>query len=230
MGTFCVLVNLLTVHRGQAQVVFNPPRGDAPRETRGGASRSNDACLQSQSETRLNFTSLLPSSNYGLTLAEHPTLWVYVPPSSAQEMLLNLTDTTGQVYYQSRFLVPPEGGIFGLSVPDEIPAMEIGQLYHWGVAVLCSGQLRPDSPFIEGWIRRTTLSTELNDQLGIVSPLERAMIYGEQGLWYDTLSTLVELRQQRATDSLSIVDSSWENLLHSANLSGFAAEPVRLLP
>lgn len=209
-------------------VTFTPPGGDAPYQTRGGASRGDVACTQNTSDTEQKFTPLTPTSSYGLTFSEHPVFFAYIPPTSAQAAFFSLTDEQGEVYYQTTMPIPTTGGLVEVAIPDTSPPLEVGKSYQWGMAILCSGRLRPDSPFISSWVKRTELSVDLANRLNAASPLEQAALYGGHGIWYDTLAKLVELRTEQPTDPT--LSANWDRLLHSVGLDAVAATPVFVQP
>ncbi len=190
-------------------VTFNPPRGGAPQQTRGGASRG---------DTEPQLIALTPHSASGLTLKAYPTFFVYIPPTAAQKAFFSLRDEAGQVTYQTTLSIADlpiaSGGILRVDLPDNAPALQVGKSYQWGIALLTSGKLRPDSPFITSWIQRRQPSTIIADA---EPSLENAALYGSSGIWYDALSTLADLRQQQPNDvELTTI---WQNLLNSAELN-----------
>jgi hypothetical protein len=206
-------------------VMFNPPGGDAPRETRGGASRNGNSCFAngfSSDAAGNHLVGLIPESNYGLTLAERPVFFAYVPPATAETMMFTLSDEQGNVHYQTEMSIPDHGGVLQVPMPQAIAPLEMDTTYQWGFAVLCSGQLRPDSPFVTGWIQRIAPESDLAGTGE--SSLELAARYGESGIWYDALMTLAELRQNNPTDP-QLMDI-WAGFLNSANLGSIATAPL----
>lgn len=209
-------------------VTFNPPGGGAPHETRGGASRGDVACTENTSSVARQFMPLTPTSSYGLTSSGHPVLFAYVPPTSAPAAFFSLSDEHGEVYYQTTISIPKDGGLVQVAIPDTLPPLEVGKPYQWGMAILCSGRLRPDSPFISSWIERTELGPDVTNQLSKASPLEQAALYGTQGIWYDTIATLVSLRESQPNDPAIL--ANWERLLQSVGLDAVASAPVSTQP
>lgn len=78
------------------QVLFKPPPDDKkPDSTTGAGSRRDWQCPQdSTSHTTTDTLSnnpslmaLVPTTNYGLTLAERQTFWVYLPKTSAKQVV-----------------------------------------------------------------------------------------------------------------------------------------------
>jgi hypothetical protein len=105
-----------------------------------------------------------------------------------------------------------------------VSPLEFETFYQWGVAILCSGQLEPDSPFVSSWVKRVKPDSTWDDQMNATASVEQAILYGEQGIWYDTLDTLFQLSQQ-SPDSSTITDA-WATLLNTAGLEEIAAEPI----
>jgi hypothetical protein len=213
-----------------AQVTFEPPRGDAPRDTRGGASRG-DTCstLTAAEASTANapqvFTLLSPTNAQGLTLAEHPQFFIYVPTTDAPSLFFTLKDAEGTVQYQATLPLQKYDGVIQVSLPDSAPKLEAGKSYQWGAALLCSGRLRPDSPFVSGWVKRVESTPALAQQLtATMAPLERAAVYGANGLWYDMLSTLAQLRQEQPENAA--LASNWEQVLGAGGLEAIATKPV----
>lgn len=202
------------------QVTFVPPNGDAPRETRGGAARDG-SCLLSDAMEGPSLTALIPHSNYGLTTQSHPVFLVYMPSVPTGSVFFNLRDEQGQSVYET-FLPIEEAGIVAVEMPKDAPPLEQGKNYEWGVAVPCSARLRPDSPFVSGWIQRT------NDGNGEVMAVEEpsqilasAHQYGQDGIWYDMLALLSDLKED--VPESAVVERSWQNILDLASLSGLSS-------
>lgn len=202
------------------QVTFVPPNGDAPRETRGGAARDG-SCLLPDAMEGPSLTALIPHSNYGLTTRSHPIFLVYMPSVPTGSVFFNLRDEQGQSVYET-FLPIEDAGIVTVEMPKDAPPLEIGKTYEWGVAVPCSARLRPDSPFVSGWIQRTD---DTFDEVGALTEpsqlLENAHQYGQNGVWYDMLALLSELKED-VPDS-TVVERSWQNILDLARLSSLSS-------
>ena len=216
---------LIMNESAMAGLAFNPPGGGAPQGTRGGASRG-DMCIQNPTlPSPQQFMVLTPTdSNYGLTLKERPQFFAYVPSTSARQAFFSLRDENGGVIYQTRFAIARSGGIIQLSLPQSVPALEVGKSYQWGIAILCSDKLRADSPFVSAWIKRTQPTEKLVEQLKQPPSLEQAKLYGTSGIWYDTLTVLAELKLKQANNA-SLADA-WKDLLGTVGLGEVASEPM----
>jgi Domain of Unknown Function (DUF928) len=200
------------------QVRFNPPGGGAPKETKGGASRGNVACAPYSNRDAPQIVLLTPrGSNFGLTTQERPTFLAYIPPSSAKQAFFSLKDVNGKSHYQQRLSVPQQSGILPITLPASVTPLLLNQSYEWGVVLLCGGKLRADSPFASGWIQRIQLAPKITNNLAKQSKLEQAATYGENGIWYDMLSNLATLKQQKPQDKT--VTQTWNQVLDSVGLT-----------
>ena len=166
----------------------------------------------------------MPTSNHGLTTVERPTFLDYVPQTSAQKAFFSLKDKDENYYYQTTLPIPETPGIVSFKLPADAPALEIGKSYQWSFVTICGERLAVDDPRVEGHIQRIELNTQLSSQLKNLSPLERAALYGSDGIWYETVATLAQLRQSQPND-LTLA-ATWENLLKSVGLEAIATKPL----
>lgn len=181
----------------------------APPATAGGASRG--FCLQGEQPLK----ALVPKQSVALTIADRPSFFFLLPPSSAtQAEFLLLGDEDTQVVYQTTFKLPASPGIVQFELPADAPALEIGKRYHWYVTLACDPILGASgNPSAEAWVERIPESVRLTKALEKVEPLRRADLYAEAGLWHETLSTLVELRRQQPHHAKLLSD--WKALMTS---------------
>ena len=214
-------------------VTFDPPKDGKPNETEGGASRGGGLCPQDSKVLGQSVTLLLPTSHYGLTVAQKPTFFIYVPQTSAQKAIFILKDKSEDYYYQKSIPIPATAGVISFNLPTDAPAIELGKRYQWSFVLLCGEVLKPDSFGVNGWIERMELNSNLSSQLNNLSPLERAAWYGRNGIWYDTLTSLAQLRQEtssrlaaRPHSSDATLAANWEELLRSVGLGAIATEPL----
>lgn len=160
-------------------------------------------------------------SVWGQTVLESPTLWFYVPYTSKQPLLFVLEteqgNTTYKTYLNTTQLQP---GVVKVALPSTVK-LDLGKLYHWFFVVDCD----PNSySYVEGWIQRVALNPALNSQLKVASPQRRVALYAANGIWYDALTTLAQLRSTNLEDSQ--LHSEWVYLLKSVGLSSVASEPI----
>lgn len=209
-----------------APVVFTPPAGGAPRETKGGASRGDVLCAPSSTDRLPEKLVLLTpaQSDRVLTTLERPTFLVYVPPTSAQKAFFSLKNAKGQTHYRAFLSVPQQGGILQVTLPSEAPPLALDQSYEWGVALMCGNKLRPDSPSVSSRVQRTQLPSAIAATLSAQSPLQQAGIYGANGVWYDMIATIATLKKEQPQNQT--LRETWNQLLSSAGLETIASAPV----
>jgi len=216
-------LSIWTMPSSAARVVFKPPGDRAPKTSAGGASRNDSTCgIASNKPPGENVTPLLPESDIGLTLAEHPTIFIYVPETSAKTVFFSVQDANSNNIYQDYLKLPQKAGIVQVKLPISSPGLKADQKYKWSLAMICTPSLEPDSPFVSGWINRVSFANTLNNTQNLT--LDSVIKLAASGLWYDTLSTLAELR--RAQPNNQILTTSWQDLLNSVGLNAIADEPV----
>ncbi len=224
---------------GGGSNVFPAPNEVAPGSRTGEASRARGGCPR----VTTPLTALMPvtkgtsggqsasttqttsESVYGLTVAERPTFWFYVPYplTSSRPVEFVLQDEDGNDIYQTQFTesgtVP---GVVGLQLPPTVDPLEVGKRYRWYFLIYCN----PEEPtFVEGWVERVALNPTLKTQLDqATTPQQKADLYAQAGIWYEAVTTLAELRRQKPNDQA--VNAQWIELLQSVDLEAIATEPV----
>jgi len=199
---------------------FKVPNRGAPPTTAGGASRGS--CLP-QSKLLM---SVMPKQQIGLTLAERPSFFFYVPQSPAQtaEFVMLSGDDT-EVVYQTTFNLPSKPGVARFDLPVSAPALQAGKSYHWYMTVLCDTAVGPSgNPSIEGWVERTTPERSLAKALKQAKPGDLPALYAEAGIWHETLASLADLRLRTPANTKLVTD--WKQLLTSVGLGSVASEPL----
>jgi len=209
----------------QVSLDFKVPKRGAPRSTAGGASRGSCA-LASRLPGKPPLTSLMPSTRLGLTFAERPSFFAYVPQSPAKTAgLLLLNDDDTEVVYEATFAMPSTEGIVRFDLPEAAPALQVGKQYHWYITTLCDATSGlSGSPSVEGWIERSTPTPALTQALQKTLPGDRPALYAEAGIWHETLATLADLRRQNPQNAKFLTD--WRDVLHSVGLDAVAAAPL----
>ena len=200
-------------------VTFEPPKGDKPQQTTGGASRGEQCPLNAR-DLELPITPLLPSASKALTVKSHPTLMVYLPETSATTALFSVRDEAEDYDYQTVLPISDRAGIVSLTLPDNAPALNVDREYQWSLILMCDGKLRPDSPVAQGYVTRVKEDGNLTQKLSQNNSLEEAIVYGKAGLWYDTVASLAELKIAQPENNT--IAYNWENLLQQVGLEKVA--------
>ncbi|MGB3510076.1 MAG: DUF928 domain-containing protein [Microcoleaceae cyanobacterium] len=195
-----------------AQTYIPPDRG-APKSTTTGGTRGVKCLLSPKQILPL----LIPGNSIGLTLSEYPTFFVYIPPyKEAQTGEFFITDTNNNDIYNNVFQLPETSGIIKIKLPEQkAPPLAVGKKYIWGVQIICSNE---NYVFNTGFIERIEPNISLINKLKNARPLTLPTVYASEGIWYDALESLVELRRLNLENSQLIND--WQELFNSAKSQG----------
>jgi Domain of Unknown Function (DUF928) len=156
---------------------------------------------------------------WGLTAMERPTFWFYMPysPSEIVDISFTLQDesnpTATQILYQN-LAVTPTLGLMSVTLPNSIAQLTPNTPYRWFLKVNRPCGLK----YVQGWVQRQQLTTNLRDRLPQLPPQQRATLYAENGLFYDAVTTLATLKTTQAQDRS--IHQDWQNLLDSIDLQG----------
>ena len=168
---------------------------------------------------------IVATNVWGLTVKEHPTFLFYVPytPPATGEFVLQ--DSEDNDIYRFPIMLPKEPGIIRLQLPPESAPLALDKMYHWYFKIRCSQNMA--SPvFVEGWVQRVNLNAAIGDRLANTTSLhEQVTLYAENGIWYDTVATLAQIRLQNLEDTASSAD--WQNLLKTIDLSTLASYAIK---
>lgn len=214
----------------QPSLPSGPPPGG---RVRGGAKRDGGGeCPLPITKTDL--TALVPFTEeadsvinvWGQTTVEHPSWFFYVPYTKdlpyAVEFVLQDQDL--KEIYKEAIALPDKAGVIRVSLPTSAPALALNTQYRWFLTVNCDNQENSPPTFVEGVIQRIELKPAALKELQTTEPLKRYAIYAQNGIWYEALTTLAQLRDQNPKDTA--LQAEWQNLLSSIRLDDIAAEPI----
>ncbi|MEH1845786.1 MAG: DUF928 domain-containing protein [Nostoc sp.] len=221
--------------RGGGKRAFNPPSlpsGPPPGgRVRGGAKRGPTCPL-----TKPDLTALVPFTEqansvinvWGQTTVERPSWFFYVPYTKdlPYEVEFVLQDQDFNEIYQKAIALPDKPGVISVSLPTTAPALALDKEYRWFFTINCDKQKDSPPTFVEGVIKRVELNPAALKELQTAEPLKRYAIYAQNGIWYEALTTLAQLRQKNPKDAA--LQAEWRNLLSSISLDDIAAESILL--
>ncbi len=155
----------------------------------------------------------------GLTSLERPNFFFYVPynqktDSSAEFSLL---DSKRMDVHRQKTALPTQPGIVKISLPNTV-ALQPGQNYRWYFKVRCSKKASIPI-YVTGYIQRNNLNYRIQEQLKTANPQQQVAIYAQNGIWFDALNTLAQLRKSSQNRS---IEQDWQSLLQSVNLDDIA--------
>jgi hypothetical protein len=230
---------------------FRPPTRGIPGRREGAGTR--DVCIRSSGVGNPNvFYALVPAQpedGFGLTTAANPRFFWYMPRTRAKfvEFALferDVQNPDGKLKYKTNIPIGGNNrGIVSWSLPQgvNVPALEVGKDYRWTLTPLCPGEQlgeipdpqRPLKLFARndlgtvGWISRVPVDATLQGQLQTAKTgSDRAQIYAQHGLWFDTLASMAEERCTRPRDAATL--ASWKQLMQdkSVKLEAVANQPL----
>lgn len=206
---------------------FDPPGDGKPRDTVGAGSRSGSKCVQDEQQIQ----PLMPKHNYGLTLAERPAIFMYLPKTSAKQVVLTFQDESGNSFKPVFLSINPEDSsqsiasrnvVASFRLPDNQPALTVGKNYKWLLAVVCGETLQLNDPIFRGWVQRVARTADLERQLQKKSVIEQMQWYSKNGYWYDLLNLMVQVRWTQPNDVK--ITNQWQEMLESVGLGAIASE------
>ncbi len=169
----------------------------------------------------------MPQSNIGLTVAESPTVFVYVSLNSIPiEFTVQADEGKETEVYTTTFKVY-KPGIIEVSISekgDRKKSLEVKKRYQWSFSVACDPDDRSLEYYVVGFVKRIEPQETLKKDLANPDPMARAIAYAKNGIWYDTLTTLAQMRR-RSPDDASL-KSEWIQLLKSQKLEAVADKPL----
>ncbi|MCU0515861.1 MAG: DUF928 domain-containing protein [Oscillatoria sp. Prado101] len=212
----------ITPYDLKISVTFEPPPDQgAPAGTAGGASRGG---CPSDPKEKPFLTALIPATGKVLTVAERPTLFFYIPQTSARKVGFSLKDENENDVYQTDLEISGNPGIVSVSLPPSAPALEIGKNYNWYFALVCNSADASGNLVVNGSLERSEISPTLAKAQELTSPLERAAFYAKNGIWLEALANLAEVRRQEP-DNTKLAEQ-WAEFLKSAGLEPVAEKPL----
>lgn len=205
-----------------------------------------------------NLMALMPSNNLGQTVQAHPTLFWYLPQTTARYAQFNLYEADialrpGDLLYRSRFRIQGNAGVVSLSLPPDlgIPALEIDRPYIWQIQIYCgSNQQTRDPQLLDTHLDRTApVSSTLvanpasdpqiegilwrveagSELLTSVAGMDPLTLYQQTDLWWDAVAALMaEYCNIRSGGDRLQFEQRWQDLLQAVDLAMLAQAPIAI--
>jgi hypothetical protein len=197
-------------------VVYRKPNIKPTSRRQGGGSRSD--CGVGQTPPEL----LTPKDHVGQTLSGHPQLFAYVPQSAQVKFTLIQPDSP-QSDYTTTVMVP-QAGVVAFPLPSGLPPLQVGKSYEWFISMSCNPNQPSKRLTLRGIIRRVQPNADLLRDLEKADVGDRPALYAAAGIWFETLSTLADLRRANPRDARPA--QAWRDVLQSVDLSNIAQAPL----
>jgi len=176
----------------------------------------------------IGLTALMPTSNIGVTLAEYPTFFFYVPDVNLEgvegEFILRNQDE--QEIYKEIVTLPAGDSIVKVELAPSpaLPPLEVGKSYYWVFSLLLDKVDRSSNTDVAGWIKRVEANSAIKTQLVAATDKAQPAIYASNGIWYEALTSLAKLRCASPHDKTIL--SNWTSLLQQVELPEIAKKPL----
>ena len=231
-------INAQLTTKNNSSINFTPPPPPPNRSAagqRGGAAsrgcgKGKESLMALAPDYKQNISSkqgeTIPVTKiWGLTTDDYPTFWFFVPydKSSITEMEFVIKDKSqkpSKTIYRKVLDKPEKPGIISVDTKKAIEPLQVSQTkyqkkYHWflKLKVKCSPQQSVESKFVDGWIERVNLSSNLTKSIQQATPVQKAALYAENGIWHDALTVLGKTRSNQPDNASSL--ANWTTLLKS---------------
>lgn len=202
-----------------------PNRGRPGNRGDGGGRPANPRCPQMKQP----LLALVPQTNWGETLASHPTFWLYVPSNGYMTFVLEDEKTQKKVY-KAKFDVESNAGIISFKLPSDAPSLEVGKVYLWQALFYCDKNQEDFDFSVNAFILRVQKTDTLISQLkSAKTPKEKINVYAKNGLWHETITGLGNLR--RNNTQYKWVKVRWNRLLEQDEIRfkkyDLTSEPIQ---
>jgi hypothetical protein len=176
----------------------------------------------------IRLTALIPESTIGMTVAEYPTFFLYIPDADLEgaEGHLVLHNDKNEEIYNKIVKLKNTDSIVSIDLSDapSLPPLEVGKSYFWEFWIFFEPPDRSDSTYVSGWIKRVEPNSELKHKLDTALPQDQPAIYAANGIWFEALASLVKLRCSSPNDAT--LASDWESLLQQVGLPEISRKPL----
>ena len=170
----------------RSAVIYSPPLRGMPMNRMGAATRNASSKLPT-------IMAIVPEHT-GFTIQDNPVLFWYLSKAASCSVEISLIDDSQyEPLWQSRLSLPVPAGFHRIQIADTGLKLNTGKTYKWFVALVTDPVHRSKDIIAGGVIERITPSETLKQKLSQSDPLQRVAIFAEEGIWYDTLSSISDL-------------------------------------
>lgn len=178
----------------------------------------------------IGLTALVPKSNFGTTVAESPKFFFYIPDAdvAGTEAVFILRNEQQDEVYQKTVTLKDQDSDSIISIDfsgsSYLPTLEIGKSYSWEFALILNKKDRSGDPYVSGSITRVEANSEIKGILDQKLVPKQPGVYAANGIWYESLASLAQLRCTNPNDAT--ITSDWQSLLQQVGLPEIATKPL----
>ncbi|MDJ0729903.1 MAG: DUF928 domain-containing protein [Crocosphaera sp.] len=189
----------------------------APKKSAGGGTRSDDQTCLTNEENEPPLVALMPNrENKAKTATDTPTFYGFIPTTTATQGEFVLVDDTNNEVYYTQFPLPSTPGIIKLEIPQNVN-LQPGN-YTWSLMVICNSSYRNRDKYVQGSLEYVVPTPGLENQIKDEPSLEKAQVYANASLWFETLDTVAKIKEENPQE--------WQELLTSVGLEMLAEVPM----
>jgi Domain of Unknown Function (DUF928) len=172
-----------------------PP--EVPPNTRGRAAGSRGCELGAASREMPALMLLVPPQNPAKTTNTRPMFAWYIRDATPQPMIFRLyqyqsdQQSLKRIWEKQDPTFVSQAGITVFSLPDEAPALTVGQRYLWQVELICNPD-RPSSNLFAEAELQVISPQSLSAPNATDRPAAQARAYWEAELWQDALTAVFQ--------------------------------------
>ena len=171
--------------------VYKPPLRGAPGGRVGGASRG---AIKMIGALRCRRSELVaPLDHTGETASAAPTLYFFVSQPVALPTQLTISaPLRAAPILEATFPSPPARGLYALRLADYHVQLEPGIVYTWSVSAIVDTRSWSRNVVASATILRVASDPAVDAAARAAPPLQRTMLLGRTGLWYDAVAAAAE--------------------------------------
>lgn len=182
-----------SAEKGTSDVSAAPPLYQLPKVGKptgrvGGGRRGGVAALP-------DVYALVPD-HVGYSASSQPVLYWYMSETARGDVVFELTlidDSSVDPLLDRRFSAPSTAGLQRVDLSTLGVSLDPGEEYQWSIALVPDPKDRSKDIVATGWIEVVPPPAGMADRLAAAGPGGAAAVYGQAGLWYDTLdATMVQ--------------------------------------
>lgn len=198
-----------------SQTVIQPLQFQLP-DRKAPGNRSEDAGGRGKCITPSQLTALVPHHNFGYTTSERPTFWFHFTSNSSSSLPAEFQLSDKQNNNIVKLKLSIKSGLIKVNLPENNKLSETEKSYRWKLIAICDSNDPTANLIVSGEIAKKEIDQKLQSQIQGKQGRDLAIIYADNGIWFDALTILAQLREKDPNNAIYRED--WNRLLNSVGL------------